>query len=152
MNTLTKKEAIKQNWGNFFIYLAICIGCVVGHFFIKSDWKYALLFLGAVALWLAISGLIKGFQKINRSFCPSCGAYLDYENYDVTWRSKGAESYVNGNKAYAVVHFEITCPDCGHFTAFTKHLAWATYDKDTNTWEEQDVHDLAQDLFWTRKD
>ena len=44
MSTLTKKEAVKQNWGNFFIFFAICVGCVVGHFFIKSDWKYALLF------------------------------------------------------------------------------------------------------------
>ena len=152
MSKLTKKDAIKQNWGNFFIFLAICAGCVVGHLFIKSDWKYALLFVGAVALWMAFSGLIKGFKKIDRSFCPRCGAYLDYENYDVTWKSKGAESYVSGNKAYAVVHFEITCPDCGHFTAFTKHLVCATYDKDLNIWDERDVHDVAKDLFWTERD
>ena len=151
MSTLTKKEAIKQNWGNFFIFFAICVGCVVGHFFIKSDWKYALLFFGAVALWLAFSGLIKGFQKINRSFCKNCGAYINYNNDNhVSWRVENRR--IVGTKVYFTVYFECTCPDCGRQRFFTKDMLLASYDKDTNTIEERDPYEWAKDLFWTEKD
>ena len=151
MSGLTKKEAIKQNWGNFFIYLAICVACVVGHFFIKSDWKYLLLALGAIALYLAFSGLIKGFKKIKRSFCPRCGAYIDYHDNDqVAWRPEG--SRVEGTKVYFSVHFCTRCPNCGHQDEFYKDLLRGYYDKTTDTVEERDPYQWAQDLFWTDKD
>ena len=151
MARLTKKEAIKQNWGNFFIYLAICAGCVIGHFFIKSDWKYALLFLGAVALYMAFSSLIKGFKKINHSFCSKCGAYIDYKDDDqVAWQIE--DRRVEGTKVYFTVHFCTCCPDCGHQRSFFKDMLRASYDKDTNSIDKHDPYEWAEDQFWTNKD
>lgn len=142
----TKKQAIKENWGNFFIYLAICAGCVIGHFFIESDWKYALLFVGVVCLWLAFSELIKGYKKIDRSFCPRCGAYIDYDN-DVSWHPTSS-GHVVGNKVHFTVQFDCCCPDCGYERTLIEDFVRGEYHKDTDTVEEFDPDDWAKDLFW----
>ena len=72
----TKKQAKRENAFIFFIMLAVSIGCIVGHLFIKSDWKYALLFVGVVGIFASFGELFKGLKKIKRSFCPKMRCLL----------------------------------------------------------------------------
>ena len=144
----TKKQAKRENAFIFFIMLAVSIGCIVGHLFIKSDWKYALLFVGVVGIFVSFGELFKGLKKIKRSFCPQCGAYYQYGK-DITWEADREEIYKNGNKAYYIATFYCVCPDCGKQIVYKRHGVYADFDKNTNSWKQRDVYAEAKDLFWT---
>ncbi len=146
MSKPTKKQAYKENVTNFIIYLVVtAIFFVIGSL-IKSDWKYALFFLGVVAFGMAFYNLFNGIARINRTFCPRCDTWYDYDKYDICWQEHSKRQY--GNKAYSTVDFYTKCSKCGYESRYSKEFCCAKYNKDFNRWEEKDIHNWAKNLFW----
>ncbi len=146
MSRPTKENAKKENFFTFICELIASIVIGVFFFVIKSDWKYAVLFVSVIGFFMSFATLFKGFGKINRSFCPRCNNWFDYKNYDVTWHE--IERRQVGNKVYSNIEFVCVCKKCGHKKYFTKQLVLGKYNKDFNTWETHDPFDWAKDLFW----
>ena len=150
MEKQTKKQAYKQNVTNFILYLVASIIFAIIGLFIKSDWKYALFFIGAVGFITAFYNLFNGIIRINRSFCPRCDTFYVYDNYDVCWKEHSITR--NGAVAYSTVDFNCRCPKCKYEISFSKQFKCATFDKTFNTWKEHDVYKWAKKLFWNELD
>ncbi len=150
MQKQTKKQAYKQNTTNFIIYLVVtAIFFVIGSL-IKSDWKYALFFLGVVAFGMAFYNLFNGIARINRTFCPRCDTMYSYHNYDICWEEHSTRQ--DGYKAYSTVDFYCKCPNCSYEIRYSKQFCCAKYNQDLNCWEKKDVYKWAENLFWNGLD
>ena len=141
--TDTKEKALKENTKIVIVMELIGVICLaIGIIF--ED----LVFIGVIGLILIPAGffvLSDGKKRINRSFCPYCGEKYDYEN-DVSWEE--TERFDEENKVVANVEFECCCSNCGETQEFSQKFTILSYDKNKNTWKQNNLKTMARKYFW----
>ena len=141
---ITKGKALKDNLRTFIVIEALAVIFFVVGFIIPAIQIIAILFAVSFVLggFIAFSA---GKKCINRSFCPKCSAKYDYER-DISWEEIEREEKTN--KIVAKVEFRCVCPECKQQNEFVQPFTILYYDKQKNTWKQNNLRTMARKYFW----
>ena len=140
----TKEKALKENKTTFIVLEAIGVAFLVLGI-ILSD----LLIIAAMfAITFILGGVwsfFRGKKIISRSFCPHCNTKYDYQK-DISWEEIQRDETVD--KVMAKVEFQCCCPQCKEKIDFVESFKIMYYDKQKNTWKQNNLSTMARKYFW----